>query len=218
MTRALVAGGTGAVGQALLRRLAAAPGEWTVAAWGRRPAGVPGVVDVALSPDGPDELPTADVAFCALGTTRKQAGSAEAFRAVDQGLVRRFAHAARAAGCTTFVLVSSAGANARSPALYMRVKGEVEADLRAMCGGPDGFDRVVVVRPSLLLASRPERKAEAVSVAVARALAPVLGWLPGRPIEVDTVAAAMIALARGDEPGFTVVENAELHARGTGPR
>lgn len=211
---AVVAGGTGAVGQALLQRLVAAPADWQVVAWGRRPSNVAGVVDLPLAADSEDVLPASDVAFCALGTTRKKAGSAEAFRAVDEGLVLRFARAARRAGCRTFLLVSSAGADARSPALYLRVKGEVEAALAAMCGGPDGFERVIVVRPSLLLAARPDRPAEAALVRVARAVAPALRWVPGRPIEVDTVSAAMIALERRAPPGFSVHENAALHASG----
>lgn len=210
--RALVAGGTGAVGHALLHRLAASPAAWRVVAWGRRPTGVAGVIDHPIAADGDDALPVSDVAFCALGTTRKKAGSADAFRAVDETLVLRFADAARRAGCRTFILVSSAGADARSPALYLRVKGTVEAALAGMCGGPEGFERVIVVRPSLLLAPRPDRPGEAAVVWLARVLAPALRWIPARPIEVDAVAAAMLALDQTAPAGFSVHENAALHA------
>lgn len=211
MSRALVAGGTGAVGRALLPLLADA--GWVVHAWGRRRADIAGVQDLT----GPLEttpLPESDVGFCALGTTRKQAGSDAAFRAVDQTLVLAYARAARAAGVRTFVFVSSAGANARSPSFYLRVKGEVEQELASV-----GFDQLVVVRPSLLLDERPGRALEQLAVRAARLTAPLLGWLPGRAIEVKTLARAMIRLAEGGELArVRVVENAELHRLGDGTR
>ncbi|MFE8730364.1 nucleoside-diphosphate sugar epimerase, partial [Aeromonas hydrophila] len=53
-----------------------------------------------------------DIAFCALGTTRKEAGSAEAFRRVDLDYVIAFAERARRHGCQRLIVVSSMGASA----------------------------------------------------------------------------------------------------------
>lgn len=207
MTRALVAGGTGAVGRALLPLLSSSGCE--VHAWGRRRTDIAGVNDLVGDLDKV-KLPAADVAFCALGTTRKQAGSEAAFRVIDQDLVLAFARACREAGVETFVLVSSASANATSASFYLRVKGEVEREIAGI-----GFRRVIVVRPSLLLDDRPGRPAEQVAVNFARFFAPVLGWLPARAIEVRTLARAMIRLAESKEgPALRVVENAELHRIG----
>jgi hypothetical protein len=47
---------------------------------------------------------------------------------------------------------------------------------------------------------------------LSRALAPVLGWLPSRPIEARTVALALARLAKTATPGVRVVKNDELHA------
>jgi hypothetical protein len=64
-----------------------------------------------------------DAVICALGTTWRKAGEDEAaFRAVDQELVLRVARAAKAAGTSHFVFVSSAGASIASRALYLRVR------------------------------------------------------------------------------------------------
>lgn len=90
-----------------------------------------------------------DAVICALGTTIRQAGSEEAFRAVDHDLVLRLAKAAREREVKNFVLVSSAGADAHSKAFYLRVKGEIEAALTKL-----RFRRLDILRPGLLRGSR----------------------------------------------------------------
>lgn len=206
MNHAVVAGGTGAVGRALLPILASS--GWAVHAWGRRRADIAGVTDIVGALDAV-ELPAADVAFCALGTTHKQAGSDAAFRAVDHDLVLAFARAVAWRGTRAFVFVSSAGASPRSMSHYLRVKGEVEVALGGM-----GFERVIVVRPSLLLDDRPGRPMEQLAVDASRLFAPALRWLPARGIEVKVLALAMVRLAEQAGPGVRVVENRELHKLG----
>lgn len=66
-----------------------------------------------------------DVAFCALGTTRKDAGSPENFVKVDYQYVADFADVSKAAGVKDFHVVSSIGANKNSWFLYPRTKGQV---------------------------------------------------------------------------------------------
>jgi uncharacterized protein YbjT (DUF2867 family) len=91
-----------------------------------------------------------DAVICALGTTWRKAGADEAaFRAVDQELVLRVANAAKAAGVSNFVLVSSVGADIASRAFYLRVKGEVETALRKL-----RFHRLDILRPGLLRGPR----------------------------------------------------------------
>lgn len=97
------------------------------------------------------EMAQADVLVCALGTTRKAAGSDEAFRLVDYDLVLDTAKAALAAGIRHMVLVSSVGADAASGNLYLRTKGEIEAAVSAL-----GFDRVDILRPGLLRGRRAD--------------------------------------------------------------
>lgn len=202
-----VAGATGLVGRALLARLAADPRVGQVTALVRRPASpgaLPGavhplVVDWAR-PDLGAMLPPIDWAFCALGTTIKAAGSQAAFRAVDVDAVLAFAAAARAAGASRFGLVSAMGADARASVFYNRCKGEVEQALMAQ-----GWPRLVIARPSLLLGERgplgqPARAGEA----LAQRLMPAMGWLVPkalRPISADAVATALAeAVAAPGEP------------------
>lgn len=159
----------------------------------RRPIGRPGVV---ADFDDLPPLPQAQVAVCALGTTRAKAGSDAAFRAVDHDAVLAFARAAKAAGVTHFILVSSVGANPKASLLYPRTKGEVEAVLAAM-----GFARLDILQPGLLIGPRAERRP------VERFLqwaAPVMDLALPRDVgslPADAVAEAIVALTKRSEPG-----------------
>lgn len=63
-----------------------------------------------------------DVCFCCLGTTRRDAGSDEAFRKVDLTYVLDSATKAKAAGVTQFSIVTAQGSDSKSMFLYMRTK------------------------------------------------------------------------------------------------
>jgi uncharacterized protein YbjT (DUF2867 family) len=197
-----VVGGSGLIGRELLAQLRDEP----VLAQVRRP-----LVGVAASPLRreavvnlralPADLPAPRRVFIALGTTMAQAGSREAFRAVDFEAVVAVARAARERGARQCGLVSALGADARSGVFYNRVKGEAEAALMAL-----GFERLVIARPSLLDGAReatgqPRRPAEAWTLRLVRPVASLIPK-PWRPIAADRVARALrLAL---DQPGPAV--------------
>lgn len=151
-----------------------------------------------------------DVAVSTLGSTRKAAGSWEAFEAVDRHAVLAFADAAREAGARHFLLVSSTGANANSRNAYLRLKGEVESAVAAL-----GFERVDALRPGLLLGDRGEHR---LGEGIGQVLAPVLNPLLRGPldryagIDAGLVARALAALTGREEPGRFVHHNREIRA------
>ncbi|MGL6052969.1 MAG: nucleoside-diphosphate sugar epimerase, partial [Aeromonas salmonicida] len=156
------------------------------------------------------DLPSpVDIAFCCLGTTRKQAGSDDAFRRVDPDYVLAFAQLARRHGCQRLIVVSSLGANPRSPALYPRTKGQMEQALLAQ-----SWPRLAIVRPAMLLGNRqPPRRSEQFFQALYPLLRPLLigklrRW---RAIDASQVAHAMIVLSQQDH-GIELVENERLLA------
>jgi len=213
MTTTLLAGATGLVGSALC---AGWHGPDVLHLLVRRAMRPPGplqhvhVVDFSALP----ALPAADEAFCCLGTTIAQAGSEEAFRAVDFETVLAFASAARAAGVSRFAVVSALGANRRSATFYNRVKGEMEVALAGL-----GFDSLVVARPSLLVGDRsalgqPARIGEKLALMVSAPFSPFIpkAW---RPIRAATVARAMQRALADRLPGLRIVESAELQSLGT---
>ena len=140
-----------------------------------------------------------DDAYCCLGTTLRQAGSQQAFRAVDHDLILRFARFAQAAGAKTLVVVSAAGAAPEARNFYLRVKGETELALEAL-----RFRSLHLMQPSLLLGQRRQwRMAEALGRVFMPLVNPLLlgrmeRW---RAISAGHVAAAMRAAARSGRLG-----------------
>jgi uncharacterized protein YbjT (DUF2867 family) len=205
MATAWLAGATGLVGGALLRRLLDDPAFSKVIAVGRRRADVdhPRLVQATVdfgSPAAFDGLEAPDAALSCLGTTIAKAGSREAFRRVDHGAVLAFARAARAKGARVFAHVSALGADPGSRVFYNAVKGEVERDVAAL-----GYPSVYALRPSILDGERQEvRVGERVALAVTRALGPFLGKY--RPTPVEAVARVLLASAKAAAPGAHVIE------------
>jgi uncharacterized protein YbjT (DUF2867 family) len=198
-------GATGMVGSAVV-----AQSQRPIALLARRPGRWPDAVDAVVAPS--DEWPTAiagigaTVLINCLGTTIAQAGSQAAFRATDHDLVLAVARAAYAAGAKRMICVSSVGANAVSRNYYLRTKGELEAELRAI-----GFDRLDIIRPGLLIGDRqgPRRVGEAIGMALAPLTdALMLGGLRRyRSVAATTVARAILALAEQSDSGHFVHEH-----------
>ncbi|KAM9366370.1 oxidoreductase HTATIP2 [Symphorus nematophorus] len=93
-----------------------------------------------------------DVGYCCLGTTKAKAGT-DGFIRVDHDYVVKSAELAKSGGCSQFHLMSSRGADKSSSFLYLKVKGQVEAEIEAM-----GFDRYAIYRPGVLLVDRQESR------------------------------------------------------------
>lgn len=153
-----------------------------------------------------------DVFASALGTTRRIAGSIDAFAKIDRDLVLEVARAARAAGARQAVLVSSVGADPRSRNDYLRIKGELEQAVAGL-----GFQRCDVLQPGLLLGARGEvasRPAERLGQWVAPLLNPLMsgGFARFRAIEARRVARAAHALIGRLDPGVHTHRWTELMA------
>ena len=120
---AVVTGASGLVGTRVMQAVPAHP-SLRLVALSRREVPIPRgsrMEMMVADPAGWTEAVAAiapEAVICALGTTRRKAGSEEAFRAVDQDLVLRLAAAAKDAGAGQFVLVSSVGADALSKTFY----------------------------------------------------------------------------------------------------
>lgn len=203
MMPVVLAGGTGLVGQAIARRLEqpAFDPVWLLVRRDMprpRPHHRIRVVNFnRLDDDGGDIDLTGGAALCALGTTLRKAGSEAAFQAVDRDRVMQIARWAHGRGAVHFLFVSSLGANPDSRNFYLRTKGETEKALGGL-----GFERLTILRPSLLLGPRREfRFGERLGMIAGRLLTPVLSGplLKYRPVPADRVAAVMVNEARRRE-------------------
>lgn len=203
-TKIVLAGASGAIGQQLLQQLLLQPNQGQLQAWTRQ--SLPVSSQLTQLPLGAD-FASADVAICTLGTTIAQAGSQQAFQAIDLDLVVAFAKAAHQAGCRRFIVVSSLGADASSRNFYLRVKGQMEQAVAAL-----GFDAVHLVRPSLLTGAtrRDVRLGEQISIGLSRLFRPLIP-IRWRPVDVGIVGSFLLSLAKTDTIGVFVHENWEIH-------
>lgn len=209
MTRIAMIGGTGLVGRALAVRLVGAHDLLLI---GRRASGITGAEErVGPIDDWPALLggERIDVAISTLGTTIKQAGSWEAFRAVDVEAVLGFAKAAKAAGARQMLSVSSVGALHGARNNYLAMKGATERGLENI-----GFERLDIVRPGLLRGERggERRLAERIGIAVSPVANLLLRGKLDKFASIDaaTVAGGLAALIGADGTGRHVHFNRDL--------
>ena len=177
---AIIAGATGLTGKEIVRQLAEDARITEVRALVRR-TGVlmkhPKIREIPLGGEGlatlagsSDPALSGEFYFCALGTTIKKAGSQAAFRAVDFDAVVAFAKLCRSRNGRYLGLVSSVGANPRSPFFYPRVKGEAEESILKL-----DIPFTCISRPSFLIGDRDEsRPLERFSIQTWRALKTLL--------------------------------------------
>ncbi|OCK80928.1 hypothetical protein K432DRAFT_381804 [Lepidopterella palustris CBS 459.81] len=178
MTSTALAGSTGLVGSHILATLLAHPSISSVHTYTRRDlpeySSNPKYRQIHSTETStwPSLYPSGTPLFLSgLGTTRAAAGGLDGQRKIDYQLNLDLARAAKAAGCTTFVLISSGSANSASMLAYVKMKSELEDAVSAL-----GFTHTVIVRPGLIVGKRGEsRPAEAVF----RGLAGVMGRVSG---------------------------------------
>ncbi len=207
MNTAIVIGATGLVGSELVRQLLQDPRFGTVKVFVRRSTGISDpkleehLVDIG-NPDSWKAQVTGDVIFSALGTTLKRAGSKEAQWKVDYEGQLAFSQAAAANHVPALVLISAAGASARSPIFYSRMKGELDQQIRKL-----PIQRITILKPGILAGDRAEsRPAEKASISVMQFLGKIPGLRRYRPIHASLVARAMIHAALNPSPGIREYE------------
>lgn len=190
MSRVLITGATGLVGGILLRMLANDARVDAIAAPTRRPlepiSGVFNPHDPQLTDALAMVTDPVDTVFCCLGTTRREAGSKEAFIHADYTLVVDTALTGLRLGARHMLVVSALGANARSPFFYNRVKGEMENALMEQ-----EWERLTIARPSMLLGNREKHRVNE------SLFAPLFRIMPGnlKSIAAQDVASAMLKAA-----------------------
>ncbi|XP_058484551.1 oxidoreductase HTATIP2 [Solea solea] len=145
-----------------------------------------------------------DVGYCCLGTTRAKAGT-DGFIRVDHDYVLKSAELSKAGGCMQFHLESSRGADKNSNFLYLKVKGQVEADIEALA-----FERYAIYRPGVLLVDRKEsRPAEWLTRKFFGAVSAVSSTSMSIPIQA--VAKAMVSnTLRQPEQKTEILENKDI--------
>lgn len=160
--RVLIVGGTGQVGDAVVRALVAEPACAEIVMVNRRALPSPKeervrhVVTDTSAATLPDTIAALArslaesgervVAASCVGVGAGSGKWSEAdLRALEIGVVGGFARGCHAGGVRHFALLSAVGSNAKSRVRYIRVMGEKEDALRAI-----GFDRLAIFQPGII--------------------------------------------------------------------
>lgn len=189
--KAIVIGATGAIGKELVKKLLARNEYTEVVTFTRRPLQMENKKLISHVVNFDDryswkDLVKGDILFSALGTSMKQAGSKEAQYKIDHDLQLAFARAARENGVPHLVLVSSAGADPSSSFFYMKLKGLIERDVRAL-----RFPGLSILRPPSLIRPHAKRPMETISVKIIQFIN-TFGFLRSMaPVHVSLVAEKM---------------------------
>jgi uncharacterized protein YbjT (DUF2867 family) len=195
MKTALVFGSTGLVGSCLLNELITRTEYSEIKSFVRKAMGTANpkisenIIDFENLGKSSDLFRGDDVFIC-LGTTLKKAGSVAKVEEIDRDIPIKIAEICRNNGLRNIAIVSSIGANKNSKNYYRRIKGEMETGILNF-----GFANTAILRPSLLLGKRSEKRfAETIS----KGFMIMFGFLfmgklkKFKAIHSETVARAMI--------------------------
>lgn len=146
-------GATGAVGTEALRELLTLPSVKKITLLGRREvAGMPAgrvrqhSIDIFQPSSYAGFVSGHEAAICTLGVGQPSKMSKEEFLKIDKQAVLDFARTCREAGVAHFELLSSVGVDATSSSFFLRSKGELVEELKAL-----EFPRLSIFRPSMIL-------------------------------------------------------------------
>lgn len=208
--KALILGATGLIGSHLVNELIENGQYKEIILLARRktdhdhPGVKTKIIDFNRMEDHFNEFKDKDVFWC-LGTTRKKAGSKEAFQRVDYEYPLSAAQLTAREGGKKFFLVSAMGADKDSPFFYNRVKGNLEEDIKSL-----PIPSIYIFRPSLLIGDREEfRFGEKMAEWLFKPLNPLLRgkMLKYKPIKAQKVAKVMTSLAKKEVKGIHILES-----------
>lgn len=205
-----VIGASGLVGQQLVIQLLENPEFEKVRVFVRRETGIihPKLEELLIDFDKPEswkQLVQGDVLFSTMGTTIKTAKTKDNQYRVDFTYQYQFAKSAAENGISTYVLVSSMGANSKSSVFYSKIKGELEEAVEKL-----NFRKLLIFRPSILDGNRQEQRVgEKIGLVIVRFVTQFI-LKKYKPTPVDVLAGKMIRLATDKVNGFRVVEGAGI--------
>lgn len=158
------------------------------------------LIDFSNYDDYLSVIENSDIVLAAIGTTQSKVNfNKKKYVDIDLGIVSKIAKACKEKKVKHFSFVSSAGADIKNKSFYLKLKGQIEQEVKSY-----KLNSSSVYRPSLLLGKRTESR---YGEQLAQFIIPLISFLmPSnyKPIEAIKVAKAMVNESKKYSSGFKI--------------
>ena len=158
------------------------------------------LIDFSNYDDYLTAIENSDIVLAAIGTTQSKVNfNKKKYVDIDLGIVSKIAKACKEKKVKHFSFVSSAGADIKNKSFYLKLKGQIEQEVKSY-----KLNSSSVYRPSLLLGKRTESR---YGEQLAQFIIPLISFLmPSnyKPIEAIKVAKAMVNESKIYSSGFKI--------------
>ena len=158
------------------------------------------LIDFSNYDDYLSVIENSDIVLAAIGTTQSKVNfNKRKYVDIDLGIVSKIAKACKEKKVKHFSFVSSAGADIKNKSFYLKLKGQIEQEVKSY-----KLNSSTVYRPSLLLGKRTESR---YGEQLAQFIIPLISFLmPSnyKPIEAIKVAKAMVNESKKYSSGFKI--------------
>lgn len=208
--KAVIIGGSGATGKELIKNLLNDEQFQEITLLVRQPIVISHhklkqvVVDFNQLDSYQNEI-KGDIAFSCLGTTLKIAGSKEKQWEIDYEYQYKFAEICKANSVSTFVLISSKGANPTSSIFYSKMKGELDLAIKNL-----NFNRAIIILPGSLIRPNTDRSIEKISIRFLNLLNSLGLFKTFQPLHVSEVAECMKYFSINSQNGYHKIEMPQI--------
>ena len=158
------------------------------------------LIDFSNYDDYLSAIENSDIVLAAIGTTQSKVNfNKKKYVDIDLGIVSKIAKACKEKKVKHFSFVSSAGADIKNKSFYLKLKGQIEQEVKSY-----KLNSSTVYSPSLLLGKRLESR---YGEQLAQLIIPLISFLmPSnyKPIKAIKVAKAMVNESKKYSPGFKI--------------
>ncbi|MGY4538858.1 uncharacterized protein YbjT (DUF2867 family) [Mucilaginibacter sp. UYNi724] len=212
--KAIIAGASGLIGSNLLNILleAAEYTEVLVLVRHELPIQHKKLVQLVINFDNLDKHAgaiTGHAVFSCLGTTKAETPDKDRYRKIDHDYPLLLAKLANQNGVNQFHVVTAIGADATSAMPYVKLKGELEDDLKKV-----NMKSLYIYQPSMLIGKREKsRFPEKILFALFKVIDPILigGLKKYRSVKGTTVAHAMYKKSLESAVGTFIYTSDKIH-------
>lgn len=203
-------GATGAVGTEAFKTLLKMSAVKRISTFGRRPVSdvdEPKVeqhkIDIFQPETYANLLSGHEAAICTLGVGQPSKMTKEDFLKIDKIAVLDFAKACKKAGISHFELLSSVGISPKSSSFFLKTKGELVEELKAL-----NFERLSIFQPSMILT--PTNR-YGLTQAITLAIWPVIdslflgSWKKYKGVKVENLGKAFAENLLPKKSGFEIL-------------